>query len=121
MKRTSDLNIAGAAPLISPISLKSRYPMTQESNRTVVESREIVRRIIAGRDRRLLAIVGPCSIHDPPAALDYARHLHKLKQDIEQNLSDILRFKAEMKLVPEGTLERTSHKTKLIEKRFEQE
>jgi 3-deoxy-7-phosphoheptulonate synthase len=91
VKRTSDLNIAGAAPLISPIALKRRFPMTPESNRTVVESREIVRGIIAGRDRRLLAIVGPCSIHDPPAALDYARHLHKLKQELEDRIYLVMR------------------------------
>ena len=91
MERTSDLNIAQAVPLISPVTLKRRFPMTGESNRTVVESREIIRGIIAGRDKRLLAIVGPCSIHDPPAALEYARNLQKLKRELEERIYLLMR------------------------------
>jgi 3-deoxy-7-phosphoheptulonate synthase len=91
VERTSDLNIAEAVDLVSPLTLKRRFPMTAESNRTVVESREIVRGIVAGRDKRLLAIVGPCSIHDPPAALEYARNLQKLKQKLEERIYLVMR------------------------------
>ena len=65
--------------------------MTEVSNRTVVESREAVDRIVRGKDSRLLAIVGPCSIHDPVAAMDYARRLGDLRKRIEDRIYVVMR------------------------------
>ena len=62
-------------PLVSPGELRARFPHTESMARFVEESRRQVRAIVTGQDSRLLAIVGPCSIHDPEAALDYAREL----------------------------------------------
>jgi len=91
MQRTSDLNIAGAAPLVSPAVLKGRFPMTARSNRTVVESREVIKAILNLQDPRLLAIVGPCSIHDTEAALEYAGLLQELRRELEDRIYLIMR------------------------------
>ena len=91
MKRTSDLRITGTRPLISPALLKRDLPMTEESNRTVVESRETIRRVLQKKDQRLLAVVGPCSIHDPAAALDYARRLSGLRERLADRIVLVMR------------------------------
>ncbi|MBN2534541.1 MAG: 3-deoxy-7-phosphoheptulonate synthase [Spirochaetales bacterium] len=91
MKRTNDLNIATIKPLISPAELKKEFPMTEESNKTVVESRNTIIEILKKRDKRLLAIVGPCSIHDPDAALEYANKLNKIKKKINRKIYVIMR------------------------------
>jgi 3-deoxy-7-phosphoheptulonate synthase len=59
--------------------------------RTVVEARETIREILSGRDRRMLCIVGPCSIHDPDAALDYAGRLASLKDATAEQLYIVMR------------------------------
>lgn len=91
MKNTNDLRIVSTVPLVSPRELKLEYPMTEASNRTVVESREAVEAIVSGRDSRLLAIVGPCSIHDPIAAIDYARRLAELRKRVEDRIYVVMR------------------------------
>ena len=80
MQRTSDLRIRSISPLISPQELVDRYPMTEASAATVVEGREAIKGILKRRDARLLAVVGPCSIHDYQAGLEYARRLAALKK-----------------------------------------
>jgi len=65
--------------------------MTEQSARTVVESRKAVNDIISGRDPRLLAVVGPCSIHDPNAAVDYARRLKRLHDDLAEKVLIVMR------------------------------
>jgi len=77
---TENLHIAATTPLIAPRALKALLPMTDEVCDTVVGARQVVRDIIAHRDPRLLVIVGPCSIHDVPAALEYAERLNVLRQ-----------------------------------------
>lgn len=91
MKITSDLRIVSSVPLVAPRRLKEELPMTDISNKTVVEGREVVEGIIAGKDKRLLAIVGPCSIHDPVAAVDYARRLGELRKRIEDRIYVVMR------------------------------
>ena len=91
MDRTNDLRILGIQPLTSPKELKEQLPMTEGSARTVVESRKVVDAIIAHRDPRLLAVVGPCSIHDPAAAIDYARRLNHLREEIAGHIVVVMR------------------------------
>ena len=79
MRRIQDVHVIATEPLIAPHLLKNEMPVDEGIARTVVEARETIREILAGRDRRMLCIVGPCSIHDPDAAIDYARRLAKLK------------------------------------------
>jgi len=82
--RTQDVHVVRTETLPPPRVLKDELPGSDEVYRLVVRAREGVRDIIAGRGRRLLAVVGPCSIHDPDAALDYARRL----RDVSERLAD---------------------------------
>ena len=72
---TSDLRISTARPLLSPAILEEDLPLLEAGATLVQAGRRAVGDILFGRDDRLLAIVGPCSIHDPAAALDYAKKL----------------------------------------------
>jgi 3-deoxy-7-phosphoheptulonate synthase len=91
MIQTNDLRIDSVTPLISPAELKAEVPMPERANRVVVESRQAIIDILEGRDRRLLAIVGPCSIHDPVAAIEYAGRLAELRQRLEERLFIVMR------------------------------
>ena len=79
---TSDIHVREAVPLLSPRELKSRIPLSEESRSTVIESRETVGKILSGEDPRMLAVVGPCSIHDPEAAMEYARRLRRDRKSV---------------------------------------
>ncbi|OGR29697.1 MAG: 3-deoxy-7-phosphoheptulonate synthase [Desulfuromonadales bacterium GWC2_61_20] len=91
MKRTSNLRIRGLHPIIAPADLKQVFPISEKSADFVVRAREQVTDILHGRDRRLMAVVGPCSIHDPKAALDYAGRLVKLARELEDQLFLVMR------------------------------
>ncbi|HOJ98432.1 MAG TPA: 3-deoxy-7-phosphoheptulonate synthase [Termitinemataceae bacterium] len=91
MIRTNNLRIVSETPLISPAELAREIPMTDESARVVFEARRQITNIIHGQDRRLLAIVGPCSIHDPEAALDYGRRLAELAKKYADRLCIVMR------------------------------
>ncbi|HXG47017.1 MAG TPA: 3-deoxy-7-phosphoheptulonate synthase [Methylomirabilota bacterium] len=91
MQQTNNLHVRETVRLITPRALKAEAPMTERSNQTVVEGREAVKRILAREDPRLLIIVGPCSIHDPDAALEYARRLQKLRTELADQLCLFMR------------------------------
>jgi 3-deoxy-7-phosphoheptulonate synthase len=91
MKNTNDLHITEIKPLISPFALKKEFPMTESSNKTVVQSRDAITNILHKKDSRLMAIVGPCSIHDAKAALEYAEKLIMLKNKIQDKIFIIMR------------------------------
>jgi 3-deoxy-7-phosphoheptulonate synthase len=91
LKKTSDLRIRFVDPLISPHELKKKFPLTDDSAATVVESRELIKRILVRQDERLLAVVGPCSIHDYKAAIDYARRLHALNERVKDRIYILMR------------------------------
>lgn len=91
MEQTQDLNVADTLPLVSPAILRHELPMTEAANRTVVEGREAIKRILRQEDDRLLVIVGPCSIHDPKAALEYASRLNELRQELQEHLCIVMR------------------------------
>lgn len=84
--RTDDLRITGLNPLISPAVLAYYLPLTESASELVSSARAQADAILRGEDDRLLAIVGPCSIHDPDAALEYAE---KLKQEAERLKKDV--------------------------------
>lgn len=89
--KTSDLHIKSITPLAAPVKLKAEFPMTAASSRTVVENRRIIADILAGKDDRLLAVVGPCSIHDPALGMDYARRLNGLRKEVEDRIVIVMR------------------------------
>ncbi len=91
MRKIQDINVLATEALIPPRVLKEQLPVDEAIVATVVEARETVRRIIKGTDRRLLCIVGPCSIHDPAAALDYAERMRGLKDAIADRIYLLMR------------------------------
>jgi 3-deoxy-7-phosphoheptulonate synthase len=91
MQPTQDLHVRNFVPLVSPRQLKVDLPAGEAANRTVVEAREEVKRILTGDDRRLMVVVGPCSIHDPNAALEYAGRLRDLARRVEERMLLIMR------------------------------
>ncbi len=89
---TDDLRITGLRPLIPPdILVKEELPITKEATQTVMEARRQVADIIAGRDDRLVVVVGPCSIHDTKAALEYAGQLKPYIESLSSRLCIIMR------------------------------
>lgn len=88
---TDDLNVVRVVSLVSPRQVKADLPMTPQSNRTVVESRRTIQAILAGTDPRFLLIVGPCSIHDEKAALEYAQRLRRLADEVQDRLYLVMR------------------------------
>lgn len=75
MIKTHDLRIRGFEPLPSPADLRARLPLGTEVEGLVTSSRREIEAVLNGEDDRLLVVVGPCSVHDPEAALEYARRL----------------------------------------------
>jgi 3-deoxy-7-phosphoheptulonate synthase len=91
MLPTQDLNILELVRLRAPSALKNDLPMTEQCNRTVVKGRAIIQRILQQTDPRLLMVVGPCSIHDVDGALEYAKKLVHLREELGDKLYIIMR------------------------------
>jgi 3-deoxy-7-phosphoheptulonate synthase len=91
MRQTSDLRVTGTTPLLSPDELKAQLPLPDDAAETVYRAREDVRAVLHGRDDRALVVVGPCSVHDPESALDYARQLCELRARLEGELCIVMR------------------------------
>ena len=90
-KPTADLRIRTARPLLSPAILEEDLPLTEPGASLVDATRRAIGEILAGRDDRLLAVVGPCSIHDPAAALDYAQQLKAVSDRLARDLLVVMR------------------------------
>lgn len=89
--KTDDLRIKQIKELIAPEQLRSEFPIADAAAKTVFETRQAIHDILKGRDDRLLVVVGPCSIHDPDAARDFARRLITVKQDTFEELQIVMR------------------------------
>jgi 3-deoxy-7-phosphoheptulonate synthase len=87
VQRVRDQRIDAIVPLMSPALLHHELPLTAELQDIVVDSRERVQDVLTGRDRRLLVVVGPCSVHDPVAAGEYAA---LLRQQADRLADDLL-------------------------------
>ncbi len=90
-RKVQDIHVRDTQPLVSPRALKAELPLEDATAGVVVNSRAAVRGILSGDDSRLLCIVGPCSIHDPEAALDYATRLAALRRRVEERLFVVMR------------------------------
>ena len=88
---TQDLNVKEIVRLLPPRALKDELPMTEACNATVVRGRQAINAILAQQDPRLLVVVGPCSIHDPVGALEYAGKLNALRQEFGSRLEIVMR------------------------------
>jgi 3-deoxy-7-phosphoheptulonate synthase len=90
--RIEDRNLTGLRPLLPPRALKQQLPISERAANTVVAGRQGIRDMVHGRDAdRLLVIVGPCSIHDPEAALEYAERLRRTSQPLAERLHVVMR------------------------------
>lgn len=88
---TDNLNIASNEPLITPEQLKQSLPLQGQAQDTVKAARETIFSILDRKDPRLFVVVGPCSIHDVDAALDYAARLKELAAKVEDTLYIVMR------------------------------
>jgi 3-deoxy-7-phosphoheptulonate synthase len=91
MLPTHNLHVRESVRLIAPRELKNALPMTEVSNQTVVAGRNAISAILKQTDPRLLVVLGPCSIHDPKGALEYASKLNALRQEVEDQFCLIMR------------------------------
>ena len=91
MFQTDDLRIDQLRPLIPPAILMEEFPLGEESSETVGRGREQVQRILRGEDDRLLAVVGPCSLHDVEAGLEYAGRLRALADEVREDVLVVMR------------------------------
>ncbi len=88
---TDDARIVGYRPLLPPAILMEELPLTEHASNTVSRARHSAEQIIRGQDDRLLVVVGPCSIHDPKAALEYADKLQGTAERLKDDLMIVMR------------------------------
>jgi 3-deoxy-7-phosphoheptulonate synthase len=91
LQRLEDLNIEAFEPMPSPREVHETLPVSEAAAATVADGRRAVQDILARQDPRLLVVVGPCSIHDPAAGLDYARRLRALADEVGDTLLLVMR------------------------------
>jgi 3-deoxy-7-phosphoheptulonate synthase len=91
MAETSDLRVRALDPLPAPRALRTELPLGTTRSDLVTTSRREVRDVLRGEDDRLVVIVGPCSVHDPAAALDYAQRLAPLARELSDDLVVVMR------------------------------
>ena len=86
-----NLNVESQEVLITPEQLKAKLPMSESAAKVIAEGREVIRNILDRKDHRLFIVVGPCSIHDVEAALDYASRLKALADEVKDTLFIVMR------------------------------
>jgi 3-deoxy-7-phosphoheptulonate synthase len=89
--KTRDLHVESNRPLIPPAILLDELPLGEPGSRAMARAREEIIAILRGEDDRLIAVVGPCSVHDTAAALDYARRLKGLAAELQHDLCVVMR------------------------------
>ncbi|HFD3738587.1 TPA: 3-deoxy-7-phosphoheptulonate synthase, partial [Pseudomonas aeruginosa] len=87
----NNVNIQDEQVLITPESLKQKYPLSHSSLHAIATSRQVIADIIHQRDPRLLVVCGPCSIHDVDAAIEYGERLKKLAEELSDSLYIVMR------------------------------
>jgi 3-deoxy-7-phosphoheptulonate synthase len=90
-RRTDDLRITQVRPLIPPAILLEEIPISERASNVVADTRTAIAQVLRGFDPRLVVVVGPCSIHDTKAALDYAERLQRLGERYNSALIVIMR------------------------------
>ncbi|ELR66077.1 2-keto-3-deoxy-D-arabino-heptulosonate-7-phosphate synthase I alpha [Photobacterium marinum] len=91
MHKTDDVRIREIKELLPPVAVLEKYPATETASETVYKARQSIHKILNDEDDRLLVIVGPCSIHDPVAALDYGKRLKALREELKGDLEVVMR------------------------------
>ncbi|CCG87170.1 3-deoxy-7-phosphoheptulonate synthase [Erwinia piriflorinigrans] len=91
MNKTDELRTARIESLVAPAELQKRFPISEAIANNVTTSRKSITRILNGEDPRLLVVIGPCSLHDPAAALEYAERLCALREKYHSRLEIVMR------------------------------
>ena len=91
MNKTDELRTARIGSLITPAALAAQHPLSADVADSVTRARQRIARILTGEDPGLLVIIGPCSLHDPRAALDYAQRLNALRERYADRLEIVMR------------------------------
>lgn len=91
LKLTDDLRIKELKELISPEMVAGEFPPTDKATATVIGARAAIHDTLTGEDDRLVVVIGPCSIHDPKAAMEYAERLAAMREKFSDTLNIIMR------------------------------
>lgn len=91
MHKTDDVRIREIKELLPPVAVLERFPATEQASETVYQARQAIHNILNDEDDRLLVIVGPCSIHDTNAALEYGQRLKALREELKDDLEVVMR------------------------------
>ena len=91
MRQTDDLRIKNITEVDSPATVHALYPITDKAAQTTADARDAIHKILHGEDDRLLVIIGPCSVHDPQAAIDYAKKLLVVRERLKGELEIVMR------------------------------
>ena len=89
--QSDDLRITAVRPLVAPALLREDLPLTDAAARFVLETRRAVENVLSGVDPRVLLVIGPCSIHDPRAAVEYAERLKPLAERVRERFLVVMR------------------------------
>ncbi|HHT0767185.1 TPA: 3-deoxy-7-phosphoheptulonate synthase AroG [Salmonella enterica subsp. enterica serovar Enteritidis] len=89
--QNDDLRIKEINELLPPVALLEKFPATENAANTVAHARKAIHKILKGNDDRLLVVIGPCSIHDPAAAKEYAARLLALRDELQGELEIVMR------------------------------
>lgn len=90
-RKTRDQNVESFLRIITPLEVRERVPMSEASTDCVMRGRDQVRHILDRKDSRKILVVGPCSIHDPVAAMEYARRLTELAKEVQEKILVVMR------------------------------
>ncbi|MDC9714415.1 MAG: 3-deoxy-7-phosphoheptulonate synthase [Gammaproteobacteria bacterium] len=91
LQKISNIRITKAESITTPMVYIKRHEVKKPESDFIVEARQAIANIVKGKDKRLLVVVGPCSIHDPKAAIEYAEKLAKLKDELKDDLFIVMR------------------------------
>ena len=91
MPQTDDLRINHVTEVESPAAIHNQFPISESAATTVANSRTTIHNILHGKDDRLLVIIGPCSVHDPKSAIEYAEKLKVVREQLKDDLEIVMR------------------------------
>src|SRR5258705_4045921 len=88
--KVDDVRIREIKELATPAHLLREFPCSEKTEELTYNTRQAIHRVLHGSDDRVLVIIGPCSMHDPNAGLEYARQLVAMKKELERDLIHVL-------------------------------
>ena len=89
--QTDDIRINAIREVVPPTQVHEQHPISEKAARTVFDARQAIHNILHGHDDRLLVVIGPCSVHDPDAAIEYAKKLKVVRERLQDDLMIVMR------------------------------